>query len=428
MKLLVRIVFVFLLFACTRQVDNSDIIITNINIIDPVDHQIIPDQTIFIRDGIIAEIFTSVENVEDMVADSIIDGTGKYVLSGFWNMHTHVTWKGDLDKSVFPVLLSYGITGVRDMGGDANILNIFKAQIKTNPTSGPKLYGPGPLLDGSNPIHPDFSEAITDENVDQILDSLYNKVDFYKVYSLLPENILKRISAYSQDNNIPIAGHVSEYITPTQAAQLGYKSFEHLNRIEDIRSDSAELKSFITAAKKSNAWFCPTLVIYQRKVQIAEGQDLSHPLYNKIDNNLREEWQRAKENREGVGSNPNKLRELISIFSEQKELVKLFYQKDLPLLIGSDFGGMAFVYPGYSFHEEMHLLSQIGVNNYDVLKMATYNPAVYFNITDKYGSIAEGKAADLVIMDKNPVEDIQNTLQISTVIRNGKPLNYIKTN
>lgn len=427
MKLFVRIFLVFLLFSCTLQ-DHADIVITNINIIDPVDHQIIPDQTIFIRDGIIAEIFTSEENVEDIVADSIIDGTDKYILSGFWNMHTHVAWKGDLDKSIFPVLLSYGITGVRDMGGDANILNRFKAQIKTNPTSGPKLYGPGPLLDGSNPIHPDFSEAVTEQNVNQILDSLYNKVDFYKIYSLLPENILKTISAYSQENSIPIAGHVSEYITPTQAAQLGYKSFEHLNRIEDIRSDSAELKSFIKAAKKSYSWFCPTLVIYQRKVQIAEGQDLYHPLYNKIDNYLKEEWQRAKKHREGVGANPKKLKELKSIFSEQKELVKLLYQKGLPFLIGSDFGGMAFVYPGYSFHEEMYLLAQIGVNNYDILKMATYNPAVYFNIADKYGSIAEGKAADLVILDKNPVEDIQNTLQISTVIRNGKAPNYTKTN
>jgi len=427
MKLFVRIFLVFLLFSCTQQ-DHADIVITNINIIDPVDHQVIPDKTIFIRDGIIAEIFTSDDNAEDIVADSVINGTGRYILSGFWNMHTHVTWKDDLDESILPILLSYGITGVRDMGGDVKILNRFKDQIKTNPTSGPVLYGPGPLLDGSHPIHPDFSEAVNGENVDQILDSLYHKVDFYKVYSLLPETILKRISAYSQENNIPIAGHVSEYITPTQAAQLGYKSFEHLNRIEDIRSDLTELKRFINAAKKNQSWFCPTLVIYQRKVQIAEGQDLYHPLYDKIDNNLREQWQHAKDHREGIDSNPDKLKKLSSIFSEQKKLVKLLYQEELPFLIGSDFGGMAFIYPGYSFHEEMHLLSQIGIHNYDILKMATYNPAVYFNIADKYGSVAEGKAADLVILDKNPVEDIQNTLQISTVIRKGKALNYTKPN
>jgi imidazolonepropionase-like amidohydrolase len=343
-------------------------------------------------------------------------------------MHTHVTWKDDLDVSLFPVLLSYGIIGVRDMGGDAAILNKFKAQIEATPISGPKIFGPGPLLDGINPIHPDFSEAVTGKNVHQILDSLYNKVDFYKLYSLLPENIIKKISAYSKEHNMPIAGHVSEFITPTQAAQLGYKSFEHLNRIEEIRTDSTELESFFKAAKDSRSWFCPTLVIYERKVQIAEGQDLSHPLYNKIDRNLREEWLQVKDYREGVGSNPTKLKELISIFSEQKRLVKLLYENDLPFLIGSDFGGMAFIYPGYSFHEEMHLLSQIGINNYDILKMATYNPAVYFNITDKYGSIAEGKAADLVILDKNLVDEIQNTLQISALVRNGQLLNDINFN
>ena len=182
------------------------------------------------------------------------------------------------------------------------------------------------------------------------------------------------------------------------------------------------MKSFISAAKENNNWFCPTLIIYKRKVQIAEGQDLSHPLINEIDDYIKSDWQQIKERRQNEGADPQKLKQLKSTFSEQKKLVKLRYQKDLPFLIGSDFGGMAFVYPGYSFHEEMQLLSQIGVNNYDILKMATYNPAVYFNIADIYGSVAKGKAADL-LMDKNPVENIQNTLPISTVIRNGKPLN-----
>ena len=284
-------------------------------------------------------------------------------------------------------------------------------------------FGPGPLLDGSDPIHPEFSEAVTEDNVNRILDSLSNKVDFFKVYSLLPEKVLTRISEYSQQHNIPIAGHISEYITPIQAAKLGYKSFEHLNRIEDLRSDSPELKRFITSARESNSWFCPTLVIYQRKVQLSEGHDLSHPLYNQLDTFLREEWQNAKEHREVTGSNPTKLKELQSTLAEHKKLVKLLYQKELPFLIGSDFGGMAFVYPGYSFHEEMHLLSRIGINNYDILKMATYNPALYFDIADKYGSVARGKVADLVILDKNPVENIQNTLQISTVLREGVPIN-----
>lgn len=423
MKLPIRIFLIFLLFSCTKQVDDTDLVITNINIIDPVNHQIIPDQTILIKDGVISDVLSSDSDKIDNLADSlIIDGTQKYIISGFWNMHTHVTWKNDLNETLFPILLSYGITGARDMGGDADILYKFKAQIQTNPTSGPQLYGPGPLLDGSNPIHPDFSEAVTEQNVNQILDSLSNKVDFFKVYSLLPESVLQKISAYGQENGIPIAGHISQYITPTQAAELHYKSFEHLNRIEDIRYDSTELKDFITAVKENNNWFCPTMVIYQIKVQIAEGHDLSHPLYNEIDNYLKEEWQRAKKHREGVGSNPTKLQELKTILSEQKELVKLLYQEDLPFLIGSDFGGMPFVYPGYSFHEEMHLLSQIGLNNYDILKMATYNPAVYFNITDNYGSVAKGKVADLVILDKNPVDNIQNTLQISTVLRDGEPI------
>lgn len=89
-------------------------------------------------------------------------------------------------------------------------------------------------------------------------------------------------------------------------------------------------------------------------------------------------------------------------------------------MIGSDFGGMAFIYPGYGMHEEMSLLQSIGIKNYDILKMATYNPAVYFNLTESYGSITEGLYADIIVFDKNPVVDINNSLKINYVIKHGK--------
>ena len=98
------------------------------------------------------------------------------------------------------------------------------------------------------------------------------------------------------------------------------------------------------------------------------------------------------------------------------------------MLIGSDFWGMAFIYPGYSYHEEMALFAELGFDNYDILRMATYNPALYFNISTTHGSIEKGKIADMVLLDKNPVDNIHNTREIVTVIREGKKVKLPPTN
>lgn len=417
MKTAFFISLIFLLSFCSQRDHHYDLVISNVNIIDPVNQTIRPQQTIFIRNGLISRISKGPYRSKD---NWLIDGTGKFAISGFWNMHTHVCWKDDLDQTLFPVLLSYGITGIRDMGGALHILRDFKRQIDLIPASGPLLYGPGPFIDGENPIHPDFSVALTEQNFQATLDSLYNaEADFFKVYSLLPKELMTKIADYSQSRNIHFAGHISEYLSPTEAAELGQKSFEHLNRIEEIRNDSAQLDSFVKAVKANGSWLCPTLIIYKRKIELAEGRDLSHPLYEVIDDHLKAEWSQIKDQRESAGSDPDNLEALRSTYQEQKRLLQWLYQKEVSMLLGTDFGGMAFIYPGLGLHEEMAAMQDLRFNTYDILKMATYHPALYFNIEQTHGTIEKGKAADIVILNKNPVEDITNTLEIAAVIRAG---------
>ena len=90
------------------------------------------------------------------------------------------------------------------------------------------------------------------------------------------------------------------------------------------------------------------------------------------------------------------------------------------LLAGSDFAGMPYVYPGISLHEELILLAESGLTNTEVIRTATINPAIFMSVQQKHGSIATGKFADLVILDKNPLEDIKNIHTIHSVFVNGK--------
>ncbi len=336
-------------------------------------------------------------------------------------MHMHICWKDHLDEALYPTLLSYGVTGLRDMGGDLQLLRALKKKAAAKPAGSPYLVGPGPILDGARPIHADASVPLTIGNIEGVLDSLRkNGADFFKVYSLLPKDVLDSVAFYSHKYNMPFAGHVSEYVEPEEAVAIGQRSLEHLNRLEDLGRDTARLLQFIGIANRQQAWFCPTLIIYKRKNEMLNGHFEYNSLYQGLDSSLKAEWEQVKSKMESKEVAKADVASRNERFENQKRLVKTLYNNKVNLLLGTDFAGMQFVYPGYSLHEEMKLLSDIGIANFDILKMGTYNAAAFLGITKLYGTVEVNKMADLVIFNKNPIEDITNSTQIDLVIKAGQ--------
>ena len=89
------------------------------------------------------------------------------------------------------------------------------------------------------------------------------------------------------------------------------------------------------------------------------------------------------------------------------------------LLAGTD-AAQAFVFPGFSLHQELELLVRSGLTPLEALRTATYNPADFFGALDSLGTVSQGKVADLVLLDANPLTDIRNTRRIAAVIANGR--------
>lgn len=418
MKNLIILLLIASIFSCHGEFDNFDVVIEDITIIDVKNSKLLPNQTIYIKGNRIENITTYSRNI-NVIADTVINAKGKFISSGFWDMHVHSCWKSNLDKTIFPAFLKFGITGIRDMGGSLEVLNTFKKRAKAKPDSYPNLFGAGPIIDGENPIHPAFSVAASNKNIKRVLDSLTkNNVDFFKVYSLLHKDVLDSIATYSKNHKIDFSGHISEYISPEYASSIRQKSFEHLNKLEELQSDSIRLKEFVQIAKKNKNWICPTLILYQRKFEFGKGEFIYHPLFDKLDADLKVEWQEIKESKSSKGE--HNIGNASAKFQKQKQLVKYFYDNDIPLLLGTDFAGMQFIYPGYSFHEEMKLMQEIGISQFEILRMATLNPATYLNVSDFHGTVEKNKIADLVIFDKNPTENIENALLINMVLKSGK--------
>ena len=396
-------------------------IIEHVHVIDVLRGQVLPGRTVVLQDSMILFIGDQATSAPFAPAE-VIDGTGQFLLPGLWDMHFHLCWERSNDSLLLRPLLAHGITGIRDMGGDLAIQAQLKAIGKADPTHGPEIFGPGPILDGNPPVFYDFSIPLDEHTaIPRLLDSLVlNGADFIKTYSLLREPELVQIAQYSQAHHLAFAGHLSEYVAPERSLELGQKSVEHLNRLDEIWTDDpARIDRIADLIVEKESWLCPTLVIYYLKAHMADTtirvpkyDALVHPI-------LRQEWETTRSKRLARPGQQDTAA-LQRVLNRQLALVGYLHQRGVNILAGSDFAGMPFVYPGIGLYQELDLLHQAGLTNAEVLAAATINPATYLAIQDHYGSVTVGKIADLILLAKNPLADIENIRTLTTVFRKGR--------
>ena len=414
------LLMLFVFFSCNSKEREEIRLFHEVQIIDPETGELQKYEQMVLKGG---EVHYLGEK-KSWDSFSIIEESncaGKYLLPPLWDMHSHLAWDDGNGSLLFPLLLSHGILGLRDMGGDLALLNGFKEKLAANPAFGPQLFGAGPILDGNPPVMLDFSLPLdSDADFDYYLDSLQKGgVNFFKVYSLLKEDALKKIASFSDHAQLSFQGHLSEYVEPEVAIALGQKSIEHLNRLEEIAAtDPERFERIGKLMAKEESWLCPTLVIYQKKAYMDELELKDDAYQDFIPDLLKAEWEGSKARRLA-----NKTTEdwdaAKALFEQQKAWVYQLHQLGVKLLAGSDFAGMPFVYPGLGLWEELELLKEIGLSEKEVLKIACYHPVEFFGLEEAYGKLEVGKQADFLLLPKNPLEDIQNLRNIDKVYREG---------
>ncbi|MBK8704190.1 MAG: amidohydrolase family protein [Saprospiraceae bacterium] len=397
------------------------LIIKNINIIDVLKGEIIPNQEVVVKNKLIYFIGKSFSG--KVPSHSIyINGKGKYLSPSLWDMHFHLCWDKNNDTLLYSILLKNGITGIRDMGGDLIMMQRFKEKLKKSL----EIFGAGPMIDGNPPVYADFSLSVDDNTAMMaVLDSLKNKgADFFKTYSLIKEPQLKDISTYCTKNNTHFAGHLSEYIEPETSISLGQKSVEHLNRLDEIwQVNKNRLDSIGHLMQVKKTFICPTLITYQLKTKIKDSSIINKEYNKYIPTVLMNEWKTTWAKRAKRVVYSQDLADLDNRFIAQLALVKHLHEMGIMILAGSDFAGMPYVYPGIGLHQELNLLAKAGLSNNEILKTATINPAIYRGVQQMNGSISVGKYADMLILERNPLENIAYLKSINTVIWQGNIYN-----
>jgi hypothetical protein len=380
-----------------------------------------------------------------------IDGTGKYLIPGLWDMHVHLWEK----RSMFGMYVANGVLGVRDMGSDFARTKAWRGEIDAGRIIGPRVYTPGSPIDGIGPENPKMQvvRARSADEARRAVDVLDTQgSDFIEVLSTLSRDSYFALAQRARVIRAVFAGHVPESVTVSQAIDARQKSIEHLfgmalacsseePELRDARllaidsKDNAELarirqRTYDTFSEsratelfrrmaRFDVWQTPTLMVRKRLALIGIDELFNAPDAGQVPADVRLAWRDPREDLEKT--TPEQLERFRRDFEFHQRMVALMQRNGVGLLAGTDTGD-PYILPGYSLHDELELFVQSGLTPAQSLRTATINPARYFGIEGQAGSIARGKRADLVLLNANPLDDIRNTRKISAVIIRGRLL------
>jgi len=451
----VRAVFFLLLFAIVPAGSAQTLVFEHATVIDATGAPPKKDFTVVVRDGRIESVSPQ---AQAMPGAAVIDATGKYLIPGLWDMHVHIT----APEIVFPLLIANGITGVREMYSGVALATV--RQWKLLPEA-PRMYAPGfidgPLMTGSSP------DAVAVSNAEQARVAVRalqaEGADFLKVYNSVPRDAFFALAQEARAVGIPFVGHVPEEVSPLEASAAGMLSEEHLNdlllnastheaqlRAERVAMmydpkitgaqrlrllawpmlgglvdtyDEKKAAALFQAFVKNGTWQTPTLAILNGFAHELDQEFVNDPRKRFLPKAWTDNWDPRviyylrDESPAEYEVLHQRMRMLLTRY---RKLVGDMHRAGVELLAGTDTNPLNPVLPGWGLHEELVLLQESGLTNMEALQTATRNPARYFGILDQTGTIEEGKSADLVLLDADPLEDIRNTQQISAVVSRGR--------
>jgi len=456
------IVFIGILACSCSSHPPPSFAITHVTLIDGTGAAAQPDMTVFLADEQIAAIGPS-KSVFIPRETKTFDATGKFLIPGLVDMHVHLTGAGEPTGSrefILPLLLANGITTVRDMGGDLESLLKLRKEIEDGKLQAPRIFFAGPYLDGNPPF---FQPSLVVTNATEAGEDVHSLIsrgaDFIKVQSNLSREAYFAIADICRRKHIPFVGHVPDRVTAREASDAGQKSIEHLTGVLRACSNEEPLlirKQFAAGPKngtkaqsrdrelswqrellesysdqqaatliakfiRNQTWQVPTLILLRNDAYPTPATDPSHdPRRKYIPLQVLANWQKGAKERD-KGATPLEFSLRSNLMQASLRIVGKLNTAGVSIMAGTDTTA-PFIFPGSSLHEELALLVQAGLTPMQALQAATKLPAEFLGKQQTQGTIEQGKIADLVLLDSNPLDDIRNTQKIHAVVLRGKLL------
>ena len=440
--------------------NTGDFIIRNVGVVDVHKGRVWPDQEVIVRNGIIASV-GAVQTSWDQHALIEIDGQGKFLIPGLWDMHTH---SSKLAAQYYhPLLIANGVTGVREMWGCMSEPDSFIACIEDRRRWNSALrdhsgLSPRFVLQGSFQINggnevpagfPDFFKARNPEETSQLVEFYADAgADFLKTYSELSPASYAALAIEARRRGVAMAGHRPLRVSLEQLLEAGQSSVEHprlflfechryaaefralpaplaaynhsLRQRLVEEQDTRRCDELIAAMANSDTWWVPTLQVLKMSALAGDDTFRNDPRLKYIPYIIREGmWmgdadRAASQAAAGTGANIYD-----SMYKMALAHVGQAHAAGVKILVGTD-AGDTYVFPGFSVHRELAELVAAGISPAAALKAATIDAVSFSGAAEHYGSIEVGKAADMILLDDNPLSAIANTEKIRGLFFNGR--------
>ena len=421
----------------------AQIAIMHVTVVDVISGALQRDMDVLVQDGRIAEV-EKADGAKISAGARVVDGSGKFLIPGLWDMHVHTffgTWVPGGREVTLPLFVANGITGVRDMGSELDLILQARDEIAEGKLLGPRMVVAGPMLDGPKTQFPASIAVGTPEEGRSAVDMLVGRgVDFIKIQSYVPREAYFAIAEECKKKGITFVGHVPDAIRASEASNAGQKSFEHLIGIFEGSStvedellkgpkgpgkfletyDASREAALIALLAKNQTWQCPTLY-WERGQWLVDVIDVNKdPDAQYAPAFWREKsWPRFTQSIiKDLDTDPLAVRE--RFVEHELDIVRKLKAAGIPFLAGTDTPAGVDVLPGFSLHLELQRLVDAGFTPLEALQTATINPARFLGKTADLGTVAKAKIADLVLLDADPTQDIRNTRKIAGVVLNGR--------
>ena len=435
---------------CARE--PADLLIRHASIVDVEHARTVKDQAVVTRAERIVAVGPDASITSQWRASTTVDAHGRYLIPGLWDMHVHFGGGPGLvqeNQALLPLYVAYGITTVRDCSGDIpEEVLAWRGQIASGALLGPTLLSSGPKIEGLKPIWKGTLESGTRADVDAAIAKLKDlHVDFVKITdsTLDPQLFLYAVTE-ARTAGFNVSGHIPMALTVEQALDAGISSIEHIDyafkagakdeaaivgefaagRITRAEADrqidagfdeATAMRAYRDLARRG-VFVTPTLNGSRILAWLDQDSHANDAYLAYIGPKLRKtyEWRvqrAAKADADGIAQRHAHYARLAAV-------LPMLQKAGVTILAGTDAGFLnSFNYPGISLHDELELYVDRGLTPAQALSSATRSGPAWFRTLDRYGAISPGKVADIVMLERNPLEDIRATRDIQAVILRG---------
>jgi imidazolonepropionase-like amidohydrolase len=427
----------------------AQIAITHVTVVDVTGAPSRRDMTVVVTGDRISAVGKSAQ-IRVPPGTRVVDGTSRYLVPGFWDMHTHFMNTGE---SALPLLVAHGVTSVREMGGRIADTRAWQARMAAGTLVGPRIRTAGPVLESPQyiarvhvrdqrlggrlaplvlPYRIGVGNAAQARRAVDSIDKL--RADFVKIRTAGSREAYFGILAAAHRTGLSVAGHAPTVVSLREASDSGQRSFEHSVVDHVARMPAAEQRALYARLAANGTWYVPTLVVLSAPrtpdtaivAMLDDTLALRDPRRRFVAPSLATWWRIQVAERMGDTAAARRFADTWRTgYDRTLEIIRAMRAAGVPILVGTD-AGSVMVFPGFSVHEEMALLVEDArLTPREALWGATVGPARYFDMERDVGSIEVGKIADLVLLDGDPLVDIRNTARINAVVLRGELIDAV---